>query len=698
VLNILWLKKYYYFLNSWYLKSSLGSAAIDSWFELIQFRLTHRGSIDTIGYIKGCRLAYTRFLCGDPLLESPAIGVRLTAEGLPVVGVLTELMRRDDLSSKRLSHSLLLVSRLLPGTKDPDLSTVTAPSTSVNSELFRKEIEAVVKGQGWVRGIPVWESLHLSTKAGPNGQSMMGAMSDLHLLTAEMLDNIRILTDGKVNHLIEQLRLFNLDLFNNHFKMKPSGLLSKLSVVKDKEAKARIIAILDYWSQTSLRPLHLSLFGLLERVRGDCTFNQASFAQHLPDKGPYFSYDLSAATDRFPLDFQKIVIEAVTGSREYSTSWGELLANREFYVPWEDSRVKYTCGQPMGAYSSWAAFALSHHVVVRIAAMRAGLLPSFHSYALLGDDIVLTNSDVAREYRNILNLLGVSISETKSHVSIDTFEFAKRWIHRGEEMTGAPLSVLLESRKLKWFTAAQWIRDVEARWSAKYGLASRSLFVELFVLSGVNRGYSTRLAHKAFSFYHLPVKDEQFKVRFEKALYFAHNFFDDVIGCNRGKFALTLMWEWLAEAKTNVIEETIKEQAKKLNTFLAELSSLSGLLPEELDAQSALRLLVPVQVVLNNLGDLQRSFEKLRKDFTSGRERSIVMDSSNYQRAIDPTKVWSKRQSQLVLYNKASLINKFSKMASIYVYERGQLLALPHSEFPEGTSEASFESYTDKTM
>lgn len=36
--------------------------------------------------------------------------------------------------------------------------------------------------------------------------------------------------------------------------------------------------------------------------------------------------------------------------------------NREF--SYGDKVVKYSVGQPMGAYSSWAVFALSHHLVV----------------------------------------------------------------------------------------------------------------------------------------------------------------------------------------------------------------------------------------------------------------------------------------------------------------------------------------------
>lgn len=80
----------------------------------------------------------------------------------------------------------------------------------------------------------------------------------------------------------------------------------------------------------------------------------------------------------------------------------------------------------MGAYSSWAVFALTHHIIVRVAALKCGKSPYFEAYALLGDDIVIGDDDVAREYKAIMANLGVEISDSKSHVSPRYYEFAKR--------------------------------------------------------------------------------------------------------------------------------------------------------------------------------------------------------------------------------------------------------------------------------
>lgn len=47
-------------------------------------------------------------------------------------------------------------------------------------------------------------------------------------------------------------------------------------------------------------------------------------------------------------------------------------------------------------------------------------------YALLGDDIVIADRQVAEAYIVLVRSLGVGISDLKSHISPDLYEFAKR--------------------------------------------------------------------------------------------------------------------------------------------------------------------------------------------------------------------------------------------------------------------------------
>lgn len=101
----------------------------------------------------------------------------------------------------------------------------------------------------------------------------------------------------------------------------------------------------------------------------------------------------------------------------------------------------------MGAYTSWAMLALTHHVIVQIAAMRAGL-DKFGDYAVLGDDIVIANQAVARSYQYIMKTLGVEINMTKSLVSSKgVFEMAKRLCSPDQDFT--PIGAKLLARGLK---------------------------------------------------------------------------------------------------------------------------------------------------------------------------------------------------------------------------------------------------------
>jgi hypothetical protein len=78
--------------------------------------------------------------------------------------------------------------------------------------------------------------------------------------------------------------------------------------------------------------------------------------------------------------------------------------------------------------------ALTHHMIVQLAAFRVGYRGWFEEYAVLGDDVVIANSKVARAYYSIMvHELKVSIGLAKSLVSWNgSFEFAKRFVWKGE--------------------------------------------------------------------------------------------------------------------------------------------------------------------------------------------------------------------------------------------------------------------------
>jgi hypothetical protein len=88
--------------------------------------------------------------------------------------------------------------------------------------------------------------------------------------------------------------------------------------------------------------------------------------------------------------------------------------------------IHYKVGNPMGFYSSWASFTIAHHFVVYVCCKRLKMDWKTSRYVLLGDDIVIADKDIAREYLDILTSLGVEVSLNKTHTSDHTYEFAKR--------------------------------------------------------------------------------------------------------------------------------------------------------------------------------------------------------------------------------------------------------------------------------
>jgi hypothetical protein len=176
---------------------------------------------------------------------------------------------------------------------------------------------------------------------------------------------------------------------------------------KREPGKIRVFAMLDYWSQSALRGLHEFLLGLLGslnrgRVRLDGTFDQGETVQYLLDSCSsgrrFYSFDLSAATDRFPVWAQQSLMKVLFGEM-VAYYWRALLVGRGYAypavrpgkaagqfsdlltVPYSRSAPEgaealgplyYAVGQPMGAHSSWAAFTLAHHMVVQWAANRVG--------------------------------------------------------------------------------------------------------------------------------------------------------------------------------------------------------------------------------------------------------------------------------------------------------------------------------------
>lgn len=327
-------------------------------------------------------------------------------------------------------------------------------------------------------------SLWLSTSVGPHGlQGGFTAIRDaaalLHPSGASILSFLRAYCLDVYGRrvwlgLVISMRFFSLV----HKVLYPgwvpvsgeSSWLSRLHRIEEAAGKLRVVAIVDYWTQALLRPLHKMLFAALREIPQDGTFDQEgcvnrvkkaiSVLRSAAPAGPpitVYSYDLSSATDRIPLHVYQVILQEVLGPSG-ATLWKHVLTARNWWdrdFTWDPEEGlkpegpwisrKYLVGQPMGAYSSWAMLAVAHHAIVQYCASLEGLEGWFERYAVVGDDIVIYDDVVAKRYLAVVTGLGISVSMEKSIVSENgVFEFCKRLVTPEGDASGVPVKLIYQ--------------------------------------------------------------------------------------------------------------------------------------------------------------------------------------------------------------------------------------------------------------
>nr|UPW42141.1 MAG: putative RNA dependent RNA polymerase [Zhejiang mito-like virus 10] len=418
---------------------------INPYFKLLTKLIRTQGLIKTVKFLKQCRLHCTKYMCNQPLMYNK-LKIGIDTSGWPKVLLFLKPLSNGSLEQRKFLMTILCLSRTLkPKGKElrkltPDYESITRPGkiTKVIPTGFINEFVSKYKLKCDHPKFDESKDIYLSNKAGPHGKASLSAMDGLLKYTYPLMQWIYHLTDE------EGVNYFNRSYSYAWEKNLGEGKkgLGKLSFIFDPECKLRIVAIVDYYTQLYLKPIHEKIFIKLKNLPQDRTFTQDPFMKWKDDENSFWSLDLSSATDRYPIQLQRRLLEKVF-SDNLAKSWMNILSTREFTTP-EGNKLRYSAGQPMGSYSSWAAFTLTHHLVVHWCAKLEGI-DNFSDYILLGDDIVIKNDRVAKRYIEWTNYLGVDISEHKTHVSKDTYEFAKRWICKGKEITGIPMNGIIEN-------------------------------------------------------------------------------------------------------------------------------------------------------------------------------------------------------------------------------------------------------------
>nr|UUW21462.1 MAG: RNA-dependent RNA polymerase [Guiyang mito-like virus 19] len=404
------------------------------------------GSTFLFKYMKVMFFLLIRFFSNSPITSTPKSGVMVKVDsstGLPTIfpkdlRLLIQKWNSNKVKSFREIVALLTfigIHRSLPTINPVKLDTITDGFKGVSKTLAKEHIEWALRDLNFSKLRSGKACLVYSNRAGPNSHnSTWGSEIDAFALLREPKVSYYyfMLALRTKSYMIIIWLIIIMILGSPYFII--SQLWSKfpingrLSVVYNAAGKARVVALTNWWIQCLFKPLHDELFRQLRKLNTDATFDQKGVTEDFVRKHKgltFYCYDLSAATDRLPIELQSDILTALG----YEGSlWSSIISNINWH--YRKRKVKYSVGQPMGAYSSWAMLAVTHHVIVRIAAMKAGI-SNFSSYLVLGDDIMIADSEVAKYYLQIMQVLGVDINLTKSIISKDLIEFAKLYISPG---------------------------------------------------------------------------------------------------------------------------------------------------------------------------------------------------------------------------------------------------------------------------
>lgn len=202
-----------------------------------------------------------------------------------------------------------------------------------------------------------------------------------------------------------------------------------IAFIQENGAKCRVVAVPNAWIQLIYEPLHIYLDGFIQKLPGSAMHDQNRGAHYvresLESERTLYCFDLSSATDRFPLALQTSLLDALgfkehaEGIRRLSDGWRVKVDGKQFPM-WG-----YETGQPMGLYGSFPLFHLTHYAMLEtLAEMCQSYSRDSRPFLVLGDDVLIRDSSLADSYAIWMSKLGVEVSPTKSITSSLVAEFA----------------------------------------------------------------------------------------------------------------------------------------------------------------------------------------------------------------------------------------------------------------------------------
>lgn len=297
-------------------------------FKIVFSLLKKNGTLFTVKYLKQCRLLITRYMCGRPLYTNKSL--ISTKGGFPRKFLfLKKSIDSNSVEQIKFALTLMNISRTISPKKGEiipiDFSSITNKPSKVFKTLPGHFINNFINNYNLNFKVHQYSTkdFFINLKMGPHGPSILSILETVKWLNAKQLRYIFILIgetffNKYIGPLYSFMKHHNISIPNGSkdeqvFDHRNTG---RLSIVKDPECKMRVIAIVDYLSQFTLKPIHRNFMQNLQRIPNDRTFTQDPFHKW-EGTDPFYSLDLSSATDRFPVHLQqKLLTYLISNTKE----------------------------------------------------------------------------------------------------------------------------------------------------------------------------------------------------------------------------------------------------------------------------------------------------------------------------------------------------------------------------------------------
>lgn len=272
----------------------------------------------------------------------------------------------------------------------------------------------------------VWDKVNGTVKQLTGNRSNLEVISPTLLAYSRKFQSIYIKYPEQISTCLAGSTSFSPYFMAEEYTMQepPVGRISLLN--KDGSAKIRAIASASYDLQVCLSPMKQALQVFIETNPCSSVFDQdegREFAVKALARGDVvFGYDQSSFTDRFPYQLQRQVAVELERRGLGITKADIALLDYAVQGTWTCNQIEetasftYAVGQPMGLNPSFFLATLGHIAVCFQGARNLGDVSILKdSVRIVGDDIVITNKDLAAQYHMLMaDRLGVTINLDKS--------------------------------------------------------------------------------------------------------------------------------------------------------------------------------------------------------------------------------------------------------------------------------------------